>query len=118
MSSLDQHTHCGYQTMLPEAVAVVLAPRDASCPCGVFRLTDRAGASGLRLVQQCEVSRRPPPSPLLPVVVGRVTRAPSVGVGAQLRGFHPHPKDFPLVEHCGHTEFAHDLEVAVVDLRA
>lgn len=28
MSSVDVHTHCGYQLMLPEAVAVVYAPTD------------------------------------------------------------------------------------------
>ncbi|CAM9508558.1 unnamed protein product, partial [Ectocarpus sp. 8 AP-2014] len=28
MSSVDLHTHCGYQLMLPEAVAVVYAPSD------------------------------------------------------------------------------------------
>ena len=28
MSSVDVHTHCGYQLMLPEAVAVVYAPND------------------------------------------------------------------------------------------
>ncbi|CAN0265774.1 unnamed protein product, partial [Laminaria digitata] len=28
LSSVDVHTHCGYQLMLPEAVAVVYAPTD------------------------------------------------------------------------------------------
>ncbi len=28
LSSVDLHTHCGFQTMLPEAVAIVLAPTD------------------------------------------------------------------------------------------
>ena len=28
MSSVDVHTHCAYQLMLPEAVAVVYAPCD------------------------------------------------------------------------------------------
>jgi STAM-binding protein len=43
MSSLDLHTHCGYQSMLPEAVAVVVAPTDDRLRCGVFRLTTPEG---------------------------------------------------------------------------
>ena len=27
MSSIDLHTHCGYQLMLPEAIAIVVAPK-------------------------------------------------------------------------------------------
>lgn len=33
MSSVDVHTHCGYQLMLPEAVAVVYAPCDNKKRC-------------------------------------------------------------------------------------
>ncbi|CAN0515532.1 unnamed protein product, partial [Ectocarpus sp. 8 AP-2014] len=33
MSSVDLHTHCGYQLMLPEAVAVVYAPSDNKKRC-------------------------------------------------------------------------------------
>jgi hypothetical protein len=32
MSSLDTHTHCGYQSMLPEAIAIVMAPQDHEHP--------------------------------------------------------------------------------------
>jgi hypothetical protein len=39
MSSIDLHTHCGFQSMLPEAVAIVLAPTDErakyACDSGV-----------------------------------------------------------------------------------
>ena len=33
---MDLHTHCGYQSMLDEAVAIVLAPRDTP-KIGCFR---------------------------------------------------------------------------------
>lgn len=51
LSSLDQHTHGALQSMLPEAVAVVLAPCDAAAPSAVFRLTD----AGAELIQRCEL---------------------------------------------------------------
>jgi STAM-binding protein len=51
LSSLDLHTHAAYQLMLPEAVALVLAPCDADAPVAVFRLTD----DGLELIQRCEL---------------------------------------------------------------
>ncbi|EED12382.1 endosome-associated ubiquitin isopeptidase (AmsH), putative [Talaromyces stipitatus ATCC 10500] len=42
MSSRDLHTHCGYQAMLPESIAIVCAPtKDPDW--GVFRLTDPPG---------------------------------------------------------------------------
>lgn len=51
MSSIDVHTHCAYQTMLPEAIAVVMAPTDPRRKCGVFQLTSPNG--GLQAVQRC-----------------------------------------------------------------
>lgn len=42
MSSRDLHTHCGYQVMLPESIAIVCAP-SKSPDWGVFRLTDPPG---------------------------------------------------------------------------
>ncbi|GLT42160.1 hypothetical protein SLA2020_161780 [Shorea laevis] len=39
MSSIDVHTHYSYQIMLPESVAIVMAPKDASRKHGIFRLT-------------------------------------------------------------------------------
>lgn len=53
MSSVDLHTHCGFQTMLPEAIAIVLAPTDTRLPAGVFRLT---APRGLELIQRCDLS--------------------------------------------------------------
>ncbi|PCG96230.1 JAB1/Mov34/MPN/PAD-1 [Penicillium occitanis (nom. inval.)] len=42
MSSRDLHTHCGYQAMLPESIAIVCAP-SKDPDWGVFRLTDPPG---------------------------------------------------------------------------
>ncbi len=45
LSSVDVHTHCGYQTMLDEAVAIVMAPTDRCVPtgpCGGFGLGPKA----------------------------------------------------------------------------
>ncbi|GIL73921.1 hypothetical protein Vretimale_5137 [Volvox reticuliferus] len=50
LSSVDVHTQCGYQTMLEEAVAIVMAPTDLSKKCGIFRLST---PGGLSLVQKC-----------------------------------------------------------------
>ena len=50
LSAPDLHTHATYQGMLPEAVALVLAPSDAAAPFAALRLTD----AGLALVQACE----------------------------------------------------------------
>lgn len=57
LSALDLHTHAGYQSCLPEAIAIVVAPRDARCTMAVFRLTDGdgLGQGGLQLIQACEV---------------------------------------------------------------
>ncbi|KAF2835848.1 hypothetical protein M501DRAFT_941132 [Patellaria atrata CBS 101060] len=49
MSSRDLHTHCGYQVMMPESIAIVCAP--ARNPAwGVFRLTD---PPGMKTVLNC-----------------------------------------------------------------
>lgn len=48
MSSIDVHTHYSYQIMLPEAVAIVMAPRDTSRKHGIFRLTTPGGMSTIR----------------------------------------------------------------------
>jgi len=50
LSSVDIHTHCGYQTMLDEAVAIVMAPTDRTKKCGIFRLST---PGGLSLIQKC-----------------------------------------------------------------
>lgn len=52
MSSRDLHTHCGYQVMLPESIAIVCAP-SKSPDWGIYRLTD---PPGLKSVLNCTQS--------------------------------------------------------------
>jgi STAM-binding protein len=40
LSSVDMHTTLSYQRMLPNAIAIVVAPTDRSLPVGVWRLTE------------------------------------------------------------------------------
>lgn len=49
MSSIDLHTQCAYQIMLPEAIAIVYAPRHHP-DRGIFRLAD---PSGIDIIKQC-----------------------------------------------------------------
>ncbi|MEQ2250941.1 hypothetical protein ILYODFUR_006032 [Ilyodon furcidens] len=49
LSSVDLHTHCSYQLMLPEAVAIVCAPKHNDT--GVFRLT----SAGMLEVSGCRL---------------------------------------------------------------
>ncbi|KAL8942461.1 MAG: hypothetical protein Q9216_001661 [Gyalolechia sp. 2 TL-2023] len=51
MSSRDLHTHCGYQVMMPESIAIVCAPSKGDW--GVFRLTD---PPGMKSVLNCTQS--------------------------------------------------------------
>lgn len=50
MSSIDVHTHYSYQIMLPEAIAIVMAPKDSSRNHGIFRLTT---PGGMTVIRQC-----------------------------------------------------------------
>ncbi|KAJ2568079.1 hypothetical protein IW140_004167 [Coemansia sp. RSA 1813] len=50
MSSLDLHTQCSYQLMLPEAIAIVCSPKHEP-HFGIFRLTD---PSGMDIIQNCK----------------------------------------------------------------
>jgi STAM-binding protein len=52
MSSVDLHTHCGYQMMLPEAIAIVMAPTDTKKKVGIFQLTD---PPGLQTIASCKL---------------------------------------------------------------
>ncbi|KAG0452166.1 hypothetical protein HPP92_025808 [Vanilla planifolia] len=52
MSSVDLHTHYSYQVMLPEAIAIVLAPSDNARKHGIFRLTAPGGMSVIRNCDQ------------------------------------------------------------------
>ncbi|MXQ80532.1 hypothetical protein E5288_WYG008960 [Bos mutus] len=48
LSSVDLHTHCSYQLMLPEAIAIVCSPKHKDT--GIFRLTD----AGMLEVSACK----------------------------------------------------------------
>ncbi|CAK7349709.1 unnamed protein product [Dovyalis caffra] len=62
MSSIDVHTHYSYQIMLPEAVAIVMAPRDSSRTHGIFRLTTPGGMSVIRQCQKRGFHPHDPPT--------------------------------------------------------
>ncbi|KAG8986260.1 hypothetical protein FRB94_004472 [Tulasnella sp. JGI-2019a] len=63
MSSLDLHTHSGFQSALPEAFAIVCAPK--STPSfGIFRLTD---PPGLQIIQNCNDKNLFHPHPDKPI---------------------------------------------------
>jgi proteasome lid subunit RPN8/RPN11 len=52
LSSMDQHTQCSYQTMLPESIAFVYAPQDRNGRIFAgFSLSD----AGLNLVMHCKL---------------------------------------------------------------
>lgn len=105
MSSRDLHTHCGYQVMMPESIAIVCAPSkdrsventcdiaiaviaNGSCRWGVFRLTD---PPGMKSILNCN----------------------------QTGLFHPHAEEDIYTDALrpGHVFEAKGLEFEVVDLR-
>ncbi|XP_002741913.1 STAM-binding protein-like A [Saccoglossus kowalevskii] len=51
LSSIDLHTHCGYQLMMPEAIAIVCAPKHQET--GIFMLTP---SHGLDYIANCRTS--------------------------------------------------------------
>ncbi|KAG2203273.1 hypothetical protein INT47_000193, partial [Mucor saturninus] len=51
LSSVDLHTHCSYQLMLPEAIAIVCAPKQTP-DFGIFRLTS---PDGLQEITNCRI---------------------------------------------------------------
>ncbi|XP_062217649.1 AMSH-like ubiquitin thioesterase 2 [Phragmites australis] len=53
LSSIDLHTQYSYQVMLPEAVAIVVAPTDPTRSYGIFRLTD---PGGMDVLSKCDES--------------------------------------------------------------
>lgn len=88
MSSVDLHTHYAYQIMLPEAIAIVMAPTDESSPHGIFHLSDPAGVN---LIRNCDQRGFHP---------------------------HEEPDDgSPIYEHCSHVYMNETLNFDVVDLR-
>ncbi|KAK1292083.1 AMSH-like ubiquitin thioesterase 3 [Acorus calamus] len=88
MSSIDLHTHYSYQIMLPEAIAIVMAPTDTSRNHGIFHLSDPGGVSVIRNCQQRGFHPHEEP-----------------------------PDGSPLYEHCSHVYMNHNFEVEVLDLR-
>ncbi|KAI9468078.1 MAG: hypothetical protein EXX96DRAFT_591839 [Benjaminiella poitrasii] len=63
LSSVDLHTHCSYQLMLPEAIAIVCAPTQKP-NFGIFRLTD---PPGLDVISNCKRQPAFHPHPDLPI---------------------------------------------------
>lgn len=63
MSSVDLHTHSGFQRMLPESFAVVCAP-NSNPAFGIFRLTD---PGGLQVILSCEAKEAFHPHPEVPI---------------------------------------------------
>ncbi|KAH7685947.1 Ubiquitinyl hydrolase 1 protein [Dioscorea alata] len=51
LSSIDLHTQYSYQVMLPEAVAIVMAPTDPARNYGIFRISD---PGGINVLKECE----------------------------------------------------------------
>ncbi|KAJ7955188.1 AMSH-like ubiquitin thioesterase-like protein [Quillaja saponaria] len=88
MSSVDLHTHYSYQIMLPEAIAIVMAPTDTTSPHGIFHLSDPGGVSVIRNCQQRGFHP------------------------------HEEPSDgSPIYEHCSHVYINQNLKFEVIDLR-
>eukprot|EP00250_Pteridium_aquilinum_P035332 c9155_g1_i1 orf=541-2037(-) len=88
MSSIDLHTHYSYQVMLPEAIAIVMAPTDTTRTSGIFRLTD---PEGVKAIQNCQLRGFHP---------------------------HEQPSDgSSIYEHSGHVFMSSRLHYKVVDLR-
>ncbi|RZC53003.1 hypothetical protein C5167_011862 [Papaver somniferum] len=88
MSSVDLHTQYAYQIMLPEAIAIVMAPSDTYRQHGIFHLSDPGGVSLIRHCQQR-------------------------GFHA-----HEEPSDgSPIYEHCSHVYMDPKLKFEIVDLR-
>uniref|UniRef100_A0A803NAF0 USP8 dimerisation domain-containing protein n=1 Tax=Chenopodium quinoa TaxID=63459 RepID=A0A803NAF0_CHEQI len=74
--------------MLPEAVAIVMAPTDSSSPHGIFHLSDPGGVS---VIRNCDQRGFHP---------------------------HEEPSDgSPLYEHCSHVYLNPKLRFDVIDLR-
>ncbi|OMO58417.1 JAB1/Mov34/MPN/PAD-1 [Corchorus olitorius] len=88
MSSVDLHTHYSYQIMLPEAIAIVMAPTDTSSPHGIFHLSDPGGVS---IIRNCQQRGFHP---------------------------HEEPEDgSPIYEHCSHVFMNSKIKYDVIDLR-
>ncbi|KAK8470491.1 hypothetical protein PHAVU_004G156088 [Phaseolus vulgaris] len=88
MSSIDLHTHYSYQIMLPESVAIVMAPKDSTRNHGIFRLTSPGGMS---VIKQCDQRGFHP--------------------------HNPPPEGGPIYQTCTDVYMNPDLNFDVIDLR-
>ncbi|CAI7871672.1 unnamed protein product [Closterium sp. NIES-53] len=88
MSSIDVHTHYSYQVMLPEAIAIVMAPMDPRRKFGIFRLTDPAG---MKVIQKCPLRG--------------------------FHSHEPTKDGSPIYTHSSHVFFNPKIKFDVVDLR-
>lgn len=89
MSSIDLHTHYSYQIMLPEAIAIVMAPTDTSRTHGIFHLSDPSGVSVIRNCQE-----------------------------RGFHPHEEAPDGSPIYEHCSHVYMNPKLKMDVIDLRS
>ncbi|KAM3330556.1 hypothetical protein ACQJBY_027026 [Aegilops geniculata] len=88
LSSIDLHNHYSYQVMLPEAIAIVMAPTDTRKKHGIFHLTDPGG-------------------------IGVIHDCPERGFHP-----HKAPLDgSPIYEHCSHVYMNADTKFDMIDLR-
>ncbi|KAJ4768100.1 associated molecule with the SH3 domain of STAM 1 [Rhynchospora pubera] len=88
LSSIDLHNHYSYQVMLPEAIAIVMAPTDTERKHGIFHLTD---PSGMSVMHDCQETGFHP---------------------------HEEPLDGnPIYEHCSHVYMNPNVKFELIDLR-
>ncbi|KAF8661697.1 hypothetical protein HU200_056645 [Digitaria exilis] len=88
LSSIDLHNHYSYQVMLPEAIAIVMAPTDTTRKHGIFHLTD---PGGMGVIHDCQERGFHP------------HRAPLDGS--------------PIYEQCSHVYMDTDIKFDMIDLR-
>ncbi|KAF2077025.1 hypothetical protein CYY_001657 [Polysphondylium violaceum] len=77
LSAVDVHTHCSYQYLLPEAIAVVMSPSVVP-DRGIFRLTD---PPGMETVQKCKLKSFHPHPPVNGVPIYRMAEHVQVNRG-------------------------------------
>jgi proteasome lid subunit RPN8/RPN11 len=123
MSALDLHTHVGYQSSLPEAVAVVVAPHDPSTggvSFAAFRLTDATTDP-----RELATPQREPwsdPGARAPLFAGSLRGVHGLGVvqACPLKGFHRHPEaaNITIYEVAKAHAALHPMPLEVVDMRS